>query len=166
MNPIHLVAMGNPVMSDDGAGPLVLEALAVKKWPAPVIFHNTGTVSLAYSAMLREPGRIIIVDALCGGRPPGTVSRTRADSLCLRSDTAFSLHDLHLLHLTARFYPHRLTDIQVFGIEPLNLNPGLTPSAAVSRTLPLLTRAVSRQIMRYIQPLSPSLSHAKTKGAI
>lgn len=145
--PIRLVALGNPVMSDDGAGPAILNTLRKNHWPLPVEYYSAGTASLSLWQLLREPGAIFVIDALKGGYKPGTVYHLRCRSLSL-SHTAFSLHDMHFLHLASRFFPHRLTDIHVFAVEPYSLEPGLSLSVPVTRALPLLQRVVTRWLVR------------------
>jgi len=146
MKTIHLVALGNTVMSDDGAGPFLLKQLEKVNWPCRVAFHNTGTASLAYLQLLKTNGFIFTLDALCTGRPPGTVVKLTATQLRLTL-SSFSLHNLHLLHLAQSFYPHRLNQIIIYGIEPLSLAPGTRLSLPVRLGLPLLKRIVTLDII-------------------
>jgi len=148
MKTIRLVALGNPVMSDDGAGPFLLKQLEKANWPCRVAFHNTGTASLDYLQLLKKNDFIFILDALCTGRPPGTVVKLAATQLRLTL-SSFSLHNLHLLHLAQGFYPHRLKQIMIYGIEPLSLEPGTKLSHPVRQGLPLLNRIVTLDIMRF-----------------
>lgn len=147
MKAIHLVALGNPAMSDDGAGPRIAEQFKQINWPGRVVVHNTATASLTYRRFLKEDNHIFILDALQAGHPPGTVIKLSAAGLRLDGDI-FSLHDMHLLHLVCRFYRHRLPHIRVYGIEPASLSPGTNLSPPVKSGLPLLARVLARDILR------------------
>lgn len=144
---IQLVALGNPIMSDDGAGPFLLEKLKKIDWPCRVTFHNTGITSFDYLQLLKKDELTFILDTLRTGRPPGTVVKLSATQLELTLNS-FSLHDLHLLHLARSFYPHRLQQIYIYGIEPLTLQPGASLSRPVRQGLPLLRRIVTLDIFR------------------
>jgi hydrogenase maturation protease len=148
MKPIQVVALGNRIMADDGAGPRVLDMLQGIRWPAGVHFYNAETAGLGQLSLLRRDGLILLVDALRSGRPPGTVIRISPHSLELLSDT-FSLHDLHLLHLAKRFFPARLQDFRIYGIEPSSLSPGTGLSKQVTCGLPLLAYLLAKDIIRY-----------------
>jgi len=134
-------------MSDDGAGPYLLKKLAKENWPCRVVFHNTGIASFDYLQLLKKNDTIFIFDTLRTGRPPGTVVKLSAMQLELTL-SSFSLHDLHLLHLARYFYPHRLEQIFIYGIEPLSLRPGTRLSLPVRQGLPLLRRIVTLDIFR------------------
>lgn len=154
MKAIHLVALGNPVMSDDGAGPILTEQLKKIKWQYRLHVHNTGTASLGYRSLLEDNnGFIYLIDALQTGRPPGTVVKLNAGQLRLDNEM-YSLHDMHFLHLARRFYPHRLPDIRIYGIEPHSLVPGTNLSEPVRRGLPLLARVLVLDILRRQKALS------------
>ncbi|MBS3897840.1 MAG: hydrogenase maturation protease [Dethiobacter sp.] len=144
---IQLVALGNPIMSDDGAGPFLLNQLKKANWPCRVTFSNAGITSFDYIQLLKKDERIFILDTLRTGRPPGTVVKLRATQLELTLN-CFSLHDLHLLHLARSFYPHRLKQIFIYGIEPLSLQPGTSLSRPVRQCLPLLRRIIILDIFR------------------
>lgn len=144
---IQLVALGNPIMSDDGAGPFLLNKLKKINWPCRVTFHNTGITSFDYLQLLKNDEPTFILDTVRTGRPPGTIVKLSATQLELTLNS-FSLHDLHLLHLARSFYPHRLQQIFIYGIEPLSLQPGTRLSRPVKLGLPLLRRIVTQDIFR------------------
>ncbi|MBS4031376.1 MAG: hydrogenase maturation protease [Clostridiales bacterium] len=135
-------------MSDDGLGPYILKQL--KKMPQirGVSYYNAATDSLSCFQLLKDTGKILIVDALHGGYSPGTTYRIRANRLNLDSMHMFSLHEMHLLHLAARFFPERLREITVLAVEPENIEPGLSLSAMVQSAVPLLIRLIIQEISR------------------
>lgn len=156
MRKLQVVALGNVLLSDDGIGPHTLSLLRQSAWPPQVRFHSLGTGSLDAVALLRRPGRILLLDALQGGHRPGAIYRLRADRLQLATDT-LSLHELHLLHLAARFYPARLPEITVLGLEPASVSPGAIFSREVRAALPLFYRLAAREIRIFCAGSVPSL---------
>jgi hydrogenase maturation protease len=153
MRELQVAALGNPMMSDDGIGLYTLSLLQQMPWPPQVRFHSLGTGSLAAAALLRRPGRLLLFDALQGGERPGTVFRLRADRLLPAANT-LSLHEWHLLHLAARFYPSRLREITVLGLEPADLSPGLFFSHKVLSALPLYLYMASLEISMFLSETS------------
>lgn len=146
---LHVVALGNPAMSDDGLGPLALRVLQKKPWPRSVHFHCPDVSSLSCLELLQKPHPLLLLDALQGGYSAGTVFRLCAQHLSLNSD-AFSLHELHLLHLAARFYPGRLREIIILGVEPARLAPGLELSPEVKAAFPLFLHVALLEISRLL----------------
>lgn len=140
--------MGNPIMGDDGLGPYVLDYL--KKMPQlrGVSYYNSATDSLSCFQLLKQPGNILIIDALHGGYSPGTTYRICANRLNLNSMNIFSMHEMHLLHLAYRFFPDRLQEITVLAVEPDRIEPGLSLSATVTSAIPFLIRLIHREISR------------------
>jgi hydrogenase maturation protease len=153
MRELQVVALGNEFMSDDGIGPHTLSMLRQAAWPPPVRFHSLGTGSLAAANLLRRPGRVLLLDALQGGERPGTVFRLRADRLQLAANT-LSLHEWHLLHLAARFYPSRLREITVLGLEPAAVSPGAIFSPEVRAALPLFFQLAAWEISVFLAETS------------
>jgi hydrogenase maturation protease len=152
MRELQVVALGNEMMSDDGIGPHTLSMLRQADWPPPVRFHSLRIGSLAAVNLLRRPGRLLLLDALQGGQRPGTVYRLCAGRLLLTE--ALSLHELHLLHLAARFFPVRLRDITVLGLEPAAVSPGAIFSPEVRAALPLFFHLAAREISVFLSETS------------
>ncbi len=144
-----MVALGNVLLSDDGVGPHTLSLLQQSAWPPQVRFHSLGTGSLDAVGLLRRTGRILLLDALRGGHRAGAIYRLRADRLHMATDN-LSLHELHLLHLAARFYPARLPEITVLGLEPSSVSPGTFFSPEVRAALPLFVRLATREVRSFL----------------
>jgi len=135
-------------MSDDGAGPAALSLLRRQLLPHAVSLHNLESSSINTLELLKADGPLILLDALRGGSRVGTVYRLPAFRLGLDSLHSFSLHELHLLHLAARFFPRRLRQISVLGVEPAYIGPGTVLSREVTLVLPLLVLLANREVYR------------------
>lgn len=91
--PTIVLALGNPLRGDDGAGPAVLERLAASSLPAGVELIDGGLAGLETALHLQHRRRAIILDAADFGAQPGAWRRVRLDDVTLTSpDEAPGLH--------------------------------------------------------------------------
>lgn len=82
---IVIVALGNPLRGDDGAGPEVLRGLAAERdWPADVALIDGGTAGLETSLSLSGYERAILIDAGELRLPPGSWRRLDARQVILQ----------------------------------------------------------------------------------
>ena len=93
---IIVAAFGNELRGDDGFGIAVLRRLAHQETPEPrandVRFLEVGTGGLWLAQELLSPcDRLIIIDAMTHGAPPGTVSVLRVDDVSLPREV-----DMHM----------------------------------------------------------------------
>ncbi|HXX16336.1 MAG TPA: hydrogenase maturation protease [Candidatus Eremiobacteraceae bacterium] len=144
---ILVLALGNMLLSDDGAGPALLEQLAASpsRWPAGVEFIDGGTQGLALLGQLAGRRAVIIVDALQTGAPPGTVHRLTLNELheitprrLLAQTSRNSGHESNAAELIAAAellgeLPDRLF---VVGIEAQSIHTGLGLTPPVRDALP------------------------------
>jgi hydrogenase maturation protease len=70
-NPILLVALGSPLMQDDGVGIKILEELQRRGVKADYI--DLGTDIFRLRIFFNNHSKIVVVDALTGGGSPGSV---------------------------------------------------------------------------------------------
>jgi len=68
-----VVGIGSPIRGDDGVGLRVVERLRRRGLPAGVAAVDLGTGGLALLDVLAGHDRLVIVDAIISGAPPGTV---------------------------------------------------------------------------------------------
>ena len=79
---ILVLGLGNPVMGDDGVGLEALECLrAGYLVPSCVELADGGTWGMRLLPMLQDHGRVLFLDAIDAGRPPGTLVRLDGDAI-------------------------------------------------------------------------------------
>ncbi|HID42317.1 MAG TPA: hydrogenase maturation protease [Archaeoglobaceae archaeon] len=105
---ILVLGLGNPVLSDDGVGIHVINALRERKIPGVDARECFSDFDLM-EAINRKYSRIIIVDAVKTGNEPGTVYYASIENFPVR----FSTHniDLNLLKI------ENLPEITILAIE-------------------------------------------------
>lgn len=138
------------LLADEGAGVHAVRFLEEHYlFPPNVRLLDGGTRGLLLMGELLEAERLIVVDALRGGREPGSVYRLEREGLrkCLGfSDSLHQLDLLDALNLQA-LAGADLPEITVFGLEPASisdLSPGL--GAACRAALPKLCRMVINEL--------------------
>ena len=161
-----IVGVGNVLMGDDGVGPAVVEALRRRGVDRRAELLDAG---LAFSEVLcdLDPARpLVVIDAVRGGGPPGSVYRLTLNDLDAETGSmskAFSLHELNVLPalrmeaLGGRWFD----DVTIFGVEPGEVDWGEELSAPVAEAVEILAQAVCQ----YLDDLSavakrPSLQRA------
>jgi hydrogenase maturation protease len=72
---IVVLGLGNLLLGDEGAGVRVIELLRRRRTPASVELVDGGTIGFGLLGIFDRADRVVVVDAACDGRPPGTVAR-------------------------------------------------------------------------------------------
>jgi hydrogenase maturation protease len=116
---VHVVCFGNAWQGDDGIGLHVHAALALRPHAGAVVF-DAGIAGLSALGCFAGCGRAIVVDAMRGGGPVGTVHVLRADEVTFGFD-ASNLHGAGvgqvLAALPAYLAPAPLPELIVVGVE-------------------------------------------------
>jgi hydrogenase maturation protease len=71
------LGIGNLLLSDEGVGIHVLSALEAKGLPADIDLLDGGTGGFRLISCFQDYENIVIVDAMVGGQPPGTMTVTQ-----------------------------------------------------------------------------------------
>lgn len=150
MNPTVVIGLGNRLLSDEGIGLVLLEALAREAAEFPAVdFLELGTGGMAVLHALAGRQTAIILDCARMGEAPGVMRRFTPDTV-RASDTPphFSLHEGALLDwigLSRRVgeCPERII---IFGIQPETLAPGETVSPVLQVRLPEYLSVIGKEL--------------------
>ncbi|MDY2941236.1 MAG: hydrogenase maturation protease [Varibaculum sp.] len=114
-----VLAVGNPIMGDDGVGLEILAGLE-KRWPETVgseqlQFVDGGTGGMQLIPVVQDSERLLILDALqpgesTGGIEPGTALHIGGDQVPRLLSMKMSPHQVGLLDV--------LTSCRLLGTEP------------------------------------------------
>jgi len=146
--PILVLGLGNILLSDDGAGSILLQQMAEEenRWHGEVQFLDGGTQGLALLGHLSGRRAVIIVDAVQMGQAPGTVYRLTLPELRnLPRHRASSGHESNAGELlgAAELLNELPEQLFVVGVEPEKVTTGLGLSQAVEKALPLAVGQVA-----------------------
>ncbi len=156
--PVLLLGLGNPLMSDDGAGQELLSRLSSysSEWGREVEFIDGGTQGLALLGTFEGRKAVVFLDAIRLGDKPGAVHLLTGDEVArMGRRAATTAHEgsapqiLAALQLLGEVPP----EIILIGLEPEKIQTGIGLSssvqAGVSKAVSL-ARGVVRSILSAI----------------
>lgn len=132
---ILVLGLGNILLSDEGVGVRIVEALdASHVLPEGVELLDGGTSGMDLLDMVAERDCLIVADAINANGPAGRIVRLEDDNIRMLFETRFSPHQLGLSDLLAAL---RLVDkaprrVVVIGVVPQDLSLGLNLSEPVA----------------------------------
>ncbi len=157
MKTLILVGLGNTILSDDGVGVVVVEEVARGTVPSFVQVVPAGADPWMVWEVLdggcRGPRardiRWLVVDAVLGGEPPGSIYRIPLVDLQPEPASVYSLHDHRFAHLLGmkEIFGYRPEGL-LLGVEPAVLEFGTTLSRPVRRAIPKLLDLVHQEFYR------------------
>ncbi len=143
-----VLCLGNRYMKDDAVGMYVADQLTVND--ERVVVDSCQTADLSLLARYAGAKRVIVVDALVSGSPPGTVSRftmgPRRDSVqSLPGSHSMALHDMFDFASQSRLLTCPVT---IIGIEPRECGPGEGLSPEVEGAIPRVISEIDAELRR------------------
>ncbi|MFT8396609.1 hydrogenase maturation protease [Propionibacterium sp.] len=155
---ITVLAVGNPIMADDGIGPALLGGLK-QSLPghltgagSPVEFMDGGISGMELLPVVEDARWLLVLDAVAGEQP-GEVMHLSGDQLPRMLSTKLSPHQVGLLDVftSARLLGREPEQIEVVGIVPaqVDLRVGLSPEVAAA--LPGAAALAGEVLGRWLQ---------------
>lgn len=141
-----VLGLGNLLLADEGVGVHVAQQLLAGENIDDLVVLDVGNAILDAMPAISAAERVIVVDAMQAGGPPGTVYRVPIDD-CLNAGLIGSVHGFDLksvLHLLGREVP---PEVIVIGIEPEVIAWSTQLSAAVMEALPDVMTSVRRELL-------------------
>ncbi len=144
-----ILALGNPLRADDGAGAAVIKALQGCRLPPDVELLDGGTPGLETVLYFEGRSRVIVVDAADMGLEPGEWRRFTLGDIRLKSNDMALRGTLHYAGLAeavalAGAMDALPAELVIYGIQPQSLD-WQTGLSDVVRTA---VGAVARQIVQ------------------
>ena len=132
---ITVLGVGNILMQDEGFGVRVVEKLLAEySFPEYVQILDGGTLGMELLRFLLETDKLILVDAVNGGLPPGSLYQFDHDQVKAYFKEKVSMHELGIQDVLAilEVVGKPTKEIKVLGVEPQTLDIGLelTPLVA------------------------------------
>ncbi|HXZ25774.1 MAG TPA: hydrogenase maturation protease, partial [Nitrospiria bacterium] len=126
MASVAVLGLGNIIMQDDGVGAKALDELERRyRLPESVRLIRSDAPMARLAAELEGVGRLIVVDAVRGGRPPGSVYRVERAQLVAAGRRAGSSHGMGLADLLDLLEAlGRCPDVRIIGVETGGVETG------------------------------------------
>ena len=146
--PTLVLGIGNILLSDEGVGVRVIEAMAGLDVPPGVELVDGGTSGADLVDLIADRRKLIVVDAMDAGAEPGTVFRLGPDDLAPDEGEPISLHQLGLVEslLIARCLKCPPQEVVIFGVQPKAIRPGLELTSELAAVVPQVIRAVLEEL--------------------
>ncbi|OWK27486.1 MAG: hypothetical protein US76_04255 [Parcubacteria group bacterium GW2011_GWA2_38_13b] len=121
MKKILILGIGNPLFSDEGIGPYIVEELKKYSLPTNVNVINGGTGGFELIHCLQKHDNIIVIDAVDMNMTPGTIKKLKLSDVSGKTHTCHSLHQTSFTEIVELAnalgsYPK----IVIFGVQPKN----------------------------------------------
>jgi len=136
-------------MTDDGIGVRVVQLLAERyRFPEHVTVLDGGTLGLDLLPSIEEAQRLLIIDAVETGAPPGTMVRLSGDEIPLTLETKLSPHQMGLKDLltVASLLDFAPAEMVLWGVQPESVEMTLQLSAPVEAQLETLVGKVLEEL--------------------
>ncbi|MEA3287744.1 MAG: hydrogenase maturation protease [Candidatus Marinimicrobia bacterium] len=153
MTTLTVIGVGNRLRGDDAVGSLVIDALANMS-DQDLELVDAGSDALSILEYLEGRQQVIIVDACCMGRDPGSVvSFDPAQAQLILDDDPMSLHGLGLAEAlkiadSLEMLPESL---KIIGIEPDSLQFKGTLSQPVQQALKTVVKKIQDVFKRKLE---------------
>ena len=148
---VLILGVGSILMMDEGIGIRAIEELQKRcRFPENVELLDGGTSGIELLSYISGKDYLIIVDAIKGGHPPGTVLKIEGEDAPAKFMTRISPHQLGISDLLAAA---TLTDeipkkVVLFGIEPKEIKMGIGLSDEVKANLGRLVEVIVQDLRR------------------
>ncbi len=147
---VVVIGLGNLYMRDDGVGIRVAQDLKKRELGEDISVEEYPEMDLTLIGNLHGASRIILVDAVKGGKEPGTVSKFE---FAPRKGDLFELPSLHSLELSdvldlASSAGILTCPVVIVGVEPKDDSLGYGLSPEVEAAVPKAVETVIKELNR------------------
>ncbi len=153
-----ILGVGNLLLSDEGVGVHVAHKLMEMDLPAGVEVIEGGTDGFRLMNVVTEADRLIVVDAVKGGSPPGSIYRFDIKDAPSSPDAyKTSVHQigiLEIVHLSELI--GQTPETTVIGVEPKSLEMGMALSPEVQEKIPKIIELILEEVKRPSQKRTES----------
>ncbi len=145
---VLVLGIGNSLLTDEGIGVHVVRELLKERIPPDVTVFEGGVSGIDLLSLIEEHDKLIVIDAVNAGAPPGAVFRFKPEQV----DNLLRNHktSLHQLDLFDTIKIARLLDKSpetvIIGVQPKEIFWGLSLTRELSEKLPEIVALVKDEI--------------------
>jgi hydrogenase maturation protease len=147
--PVLVLGVGNLLLKDEGVGVHVARKLMAVDLPSHVEVVDGGTGGLDLLEDMEGRKKVVIVDTVKGGHPPGSIYRMTPEDMEDQPEACLSLHDMDVPRLlkTADLLGIKRPEIVIIGIEPKDMESAdLELSPEIEGRIPKVIELVMKEI--------------------
>lgn len=145
MKQITVLGVGNILMQDEGIGVRVVEQLLRQyTFPPNVQVLDGGTLGMELLRFLVGTDKLILVDAVAGNLPPGSLYQFRNDEVKAYFKEKVSMHELGIQDVLSVMdvLEKPVQEIMILGVQPLTIDIGLEMTPLVGKTVGIIVQKV------------------------
>jgi hydrogenase maturation protease len=149
---ILVLGIGNTMLKDEGIGVRVAEKMMEMSLPPEVEVMDGGIKGLDLLYYIEGRKKVIVVDAVMAGAPPGTLFRFTDNDLAAKKGIMRSAHGIDFSDViaVARFSGTKPAEVIFLGIEPYDLSVSMELSPKIEEMIPILINLVMKEIEAYL----------------
>ena len=146
--PILVLGIGNLLLKDEGIGVHVVNRLKDMPLPPDVEVMDGGTMGINLLFYIEGRKKVIVVDTVKAGEPPGTMYRFTDKDLSFKKDFLRTAHGIDFSDVvkTAQTLGTKPEEVVFIGIEPADMNEGLELSALIAQRIPVIIELVMKEL--------------------
>jgi len=152
MGKVTVLGVGNIILSDEGLGVKALKLLQANyEFIGDIELMDGGTLGIDLLYYLRDTEKLLILDAVRGGKSAGTLYRFEGEAVKKYFSGKVSMHDLGIQEVLALMdmTDDSPSEVVVIGIEPEKLDIGTELSRSVEENIPRLLKESINQIKKW-----------------
>lgn len=152
MEKITVLGVGNILMQDEGFGVRVIEQLLQSyQFPDNVQVLDGGTLGMELLRFLVGTDKLILVDAVSGDLPPGSLYQFNHDEVKSYFKEKVSMHELGIQDVLAvmEVLEKPVQEIKILGVQPLTVDIGLEMTTIVAGTVDNVVVKVLRLLQEW-----------------
>jgi len=149
-NQILVLGVGNVLLSDEGVGVHVARKMMEMPFPPEVQIMEGRTDGFALMDVFLEADWVILVDAVRGGGPPGSIYRFELEDCPPFPDTfKTSIHQASILEvINISGLIGSTPRVTIIGIEPSRLEMGIELSPEIEDKIQIVINLVLEEVAR------------------
>jgi hydrogenase maturation protease len=146
--PILILGIGNILLKDEGIGVYVANKLMEMSLPPEVEVMDGGTMGIDLLFYIEGRKKVIVIDTVKAGEPPGTMYRFTDKELSFKKDVLRTAHGIDFSDVvrTAQTMGTKPDEVVFIGIEPLDMNEGMELSPLIAERIPTIIQLVKREL--------------------
>jgi len=143
-----VLGVGNLLLSDEGVGVHVVKKLSEMTLPSEVEVVEGGVGGLGLMDVVMGADRLIVIDAVKGGGPPGSIYRFEPNDLTAPADDfKMSVHEIGVLEvIRLSGLLGRTPRTSIFGVEPKSMDTGMELSPEIQAKVPKLIELILNEL--------------------
>ena len=146
---VTVLGVGNILLQDEGFGVRVIEEMTRRfSFPPYVQVLDGGTLGMELLRFLDGTEKLILVDAIAGGQPPGTLYQFYNDEVTAYFKEKVSAHELGIQDVLAVLgvLEQPISEMAVLGVEPESLAVSLDLTDTVAAQVDAIIELIINQL--------------------